>query len=160
MMMKAEIASEMIRSRSQTPKPVRARTGFAGANSAFTGAEGVSVTIPGVLSELGDGMWFYCIQVHCCGTYIYLPVSGTSLVEPASSLFSGRLQYWHPRGIHDASPLSEKDRLSQPNPGLPVHRNAERVGPVGGAAGRRRRAGLYRGASTQRDEAAAHPHQG
>src|SRR5579872_3585845 len=86
MMMKAEIANEMIRSRSQTPKPVLVRTGFACAGSAFTGAEGVSVTIPGVLSALGDRMWFYCIQVRCCGTYIYSPsqryVIGRACFQP------------------------------------------------------------------------------
>ena len=79
MMMKAEIASEMIRSRTQTPIPVPRRTAAVGAASGalypadrtdcgqdISGAPaegaGAVVCTTGLDSEGASGMSFYCIQ--------------------------------------------------------------------------------------------------
>ena len=62
-MMKAEIASEMIRSRTQTPIPVPRRTAAVGAASGAP-AEGAGAVVctTGLDSEGASGMSFYCIQ--------------------------------------------------------------------------------------------------
>ncbi len=64
MMIKAEIASEMIRSRTQTPSPLVIRGGAFDANSAIEPAVGAGATISA--AELGSesvpDMFPYCIQ--------------------------------------------------------------------------------------------------
>src|ERR1700676_1808679 len=64
MMMKAEIAREITRSRTQTPIPVPRRAGTIGRGSAAAIAQGVvaSAALTGVGSEKVPDMRFYCIQ--------------------------------------------------------------------------------------------------
>ena len=62
--MKAEIAREMIRSRTQTPIPVPKRTGAASSASGFA-ADGAGAVVGATELESGDisGMCPYCIQI-------------------------------------------------------------------------------------------------
>jgi len=89
MMMKAEIASEMIRSRTQTPSPLVIRGGAFDANSATDPAVGAGATISA--AELGSesvpDMFAYCIEPLALAQVVF----NRQIERRTVGLTSGRL---------------------------------------------------------------------
>src|SRR6266567_5147362 len=170
MMMKAEIASEMIRSRTQTPSPVPICAGTVDPGSEPAPAIAVDVTVwPDELgSESVPDMLSYCIQNRSSCQWIACDLRLGTTADASSSRTSSLLRRMVtitarediPRTSNEAPSISEQNRVPQPDPGVPLPGHSDHVGPVGLAAGRRRRPGLQRRTSTQRDEAASPPDQG
>src|ERR1039457_700804 len=102
MMIKAEIASEMIRSRTQTPIPVPVRTGAIDPGSEAAPADGVGAAVSPTEfgSENVPGMFSYCIQNHSSWQKVALN-SGLNRTLPSSrtsGLFRRRVTITNTRG--------------------------------------------------------------
>src|SRR5436309_2047173 len=146
MMMKAEIASEINRSRSQMPKPVRRRKGLARTTGSATEARARGAFISP--AEFGPE------TVSGMPALLYTePVEGAaSCMRPLGQDRGGsakarhdRLQWQH-RGISNDTPtVAKHDRLSQPDVGLSFCGNSDHVGPMVFASGRWRRTGIQCG---------------
>src|SRR5579863_505032 len=137
MMMKAEIAKEMVRSRIQTPKPAVLE-----AVAAARDPESRAGSVAGALSpDLGIGI-----------ALLYTEAGRGFAIQ-----FGSTLKYRH-RGAHVSS-SPEPDGLSRADLRLFIPAYAHCFRPVGVAGGRERRPGLQRRSAAQGNETAGHPAQ-
>src|ERR1700687_708523 len=165
MMMKAEIAREMMRSRTQTPIPAPRRTEVVvtGTQAASVGGVGApaspaelgSVNVPGMRSLL------YTEPVSVAAGCIARPQIAQCPPSITSTALSPRVTITQREETNDTPYIPEQDCLPQPDRSLPLPGNHfERIGRMGRAAGGRRHPGVQCRTSAQRDETASHSDQG
>src|SRR5579864_2033948 len=147
MMIKAEIAKEMIRSRTHTPIPAPRRTGGVKAASEATLADGAGAVASSAEpdSENVPGMRSYCIQNLSRWEGVVLDSRRNRKLRPSAlpALLRCRLQWLNTRTFHGTLFIPEQDCLPRPDPGFPFPcNNHERVGRMGLDARRRRHSGL------------------
>src|SRR5271157_2340534 len=143
MMMKAEIASEMSRSRTQTPKPARRRgTGAVTSGSAGTAAMGLAGAPPGFWLLPDSGMRFLLYTEPVWAPAGCIHSSGHCRSVPPARFDRGTIAPFG--GTYDApeTPASEQACAPQLDPNFPVPRDFKHVRAVGRSSRGRRGSSL------------------
>src|SRR3954452_24054429 len=154
MMMKDEIANEMIRSRSQTPSPLRTEGG-AEVTAGTTSGAGVSAAPIGRGSE-SISMRSYCIQNRSNSSALSGLISpGATSSAGATILAFSAFTITKIGGFHDTAPHAKQISISRTHTRVPPSRYAHDVSAMGIAEGRRRRPCIQCRSATQGNETAA-----